>query len=167
MKIPKLVIKIIPIFLGITLAATLPAQARQVKQNWVYPTDTKQITNPYNPPLQNWLPGHRGIDFFATTGDEVYAVGDGTVTYAGEIAGKGVVVISHGKVRTTYEPVIASVKVGQQVKAGQLIGTLFPGVSHCATVDEVICLHLGALLGEKYINPMLLINPRVRLLPLD
>jgi murein DD-endopeptidase MepM/ murein hydrolase activator NlpD len=87
------------------------------------------------------------------------------VTFAGLVAGKGVVVIKHGTLRTTYEPVTASVTLGTRVRVGDVIGTLSPGESHCATESTVSCLHWGLLRGEKYLNPLSLVQKRVRLLP--
>lgn len=148
--------------------ATAPkVNALEPSPNWTYPIENKKVSRPFEPPLQNWLAGHRGIDFLATTNTEVHSVGYGTVIYAGALAGKGVVVISHGIVRTTYEPVNAIVEVGDEVSPGQLIGTLEIGESHCSTENQVFCLHLGAIRDGKYLNPLLLIRPRVRLLPLN
>jgi hypothetical protein len=96
---------------------------------------------------------------------QVLAAGNGVVTFAGLVAGKGVVVIKHGKLRTTYEPVTASVTVGSRVRVGDVIGTLSPGESHCSTQTTVSCLHWGLLRGEKYLNPLSLVQKRVRLLP--
>ena len=157
-------------FLFIVLIAitTAPkANAIEPSPNWTYPIENKKVFRPYEPPLQNWLAGHRGIDFAATVNTEVHSVGFGTVIYAGPLASKGVVVISHGLVRTTYEPIKAVVAVGDEVTPGQLIGTLEIGESHCSTSTDVFCLHLGAIRDGKYLNPLLLIKPRVRLLPLN
>lgn len=151
----------------ITIATAPNASAIEPSPNWTYPIENKKVFRPFEPPLQNWLAGHRGIDFAATTNTEVHSVGFGTVIYAGPLASKGVVVISHGLVRTTYEPIKASVEVGDEVSPGQLIGTLEIGESHCSTQTEVFCLHLGAIRDGKYLNPLLLIRPRVRLLPLN
>ncbi|MEY4493145.1 MAG: hypothetical protein RL355_494 [Actinomycetota bacterium] len=151
----------------ITSATVSKVNAIEPSPNWTYPIENKKVFRPYEPPLQNWLAGHRGIDFAAPANTEVHSVGFGTVIYAGPLASKGVVVISHGLVRTTYEPVKAVVSVGDEVAPGQLIGTLEIGESHCSTQTEVFCLHLGAIRDGKYLNPLLLIKPRVRLLPLN
>ena len=84
-----------------------------------------------------WLPGHRGVDLAAERGDVVRAARAGTVTVAGDIAGRGVVVVSHlGGLRTTYEPVVAVVAVGDAVDAGDVIGTLAGGDVHCGGGPE-------------------------------
>jgi murein DD-endopeptidase MepM/ murein hydrolase activator NlpD len=87
------------------------------------------------------------------------------VDFAGLVAGKGVVVIRHGAIRTTYEPVTASVLVGSKVRVGDVIGTLSAGESHCSTQTSVSCLHWGLIRGETYLNPLGLVKKRVRLLP--
>lgn len=136
------------------------------KAKWILPTSQKSPSRNFEPPSQNWLAGHRGIDFRVELNQEVLSAGAGTVIFADQLAGKGVVVISHGLIRTTYEPVTALVEVGQQVQAGQVIGQLSFGVSHCATEEKVWCLHWGAIRNGKYLNPLLLVYPKVRLLPL-
>ena len=152
--------------LVIVLAAglTQPNPAQGAKQ-WDWPMNPAQLSLGFDRPAQNWLPGHRGVDLIGQSGDKVLAAGNGVITFAGLVAGKGVVVIKHGKLRTTYEPVTASVIVGSRVRVGDVIGTLSPGESHCSTQTTVSCLHWGLLQGEKYLNPLSLVQKRVRLLP--
>lgn len=69
--------------------------------NWVWPIQPAHLSSGFDRPPQNWLPGHRGVDLIATRGDQVFAAGSGVVTFAGLVAGKGVVVIKHGAIRTT------------------------------------------------------------------
>lgn len=142
-----------------------PAPAAVASQ-WGWPMKYAQLSVGFDRPPQNWLPGHRGVDLVGKSGDQVLAAGNGVVTFAGLIAGKGVVVIKHGSLRTTYEPVSALVLVGSRVRVGELIGRLAPGQSHCATQSTVSCLHWGLLRGEKYLNPLVLVKKQVRLLPM-
>ena len=75
------------------------------------------------------------------------------------------VVVDHGGVRTTYEPVSASVSVGDVVARGAVIGTLQRGSSHCF---PRACLHWGLLRGDTYLNPLTLVGAGpIRLLPLS
>lgn len=141
-----------------------PTPANSASQ-WGWPMKSAQLSVGFDRPPQNWLPGHRGVDLAGKSGDRVYAAGNGVVAFTGQVAGKGVVVIKHGSVRTTYEPVTASVLVGSKVKVGELIGRLAPGQSHCATQSTVSCLHWGLIQGEKYLNPLSLVKKPVRLLP--
>ena len=117
------------------------------------------------PPAGVWGPGHRGVDLALPAGSPVLAAGDGTVAFAGVVAGRPVVSIDHADgVRTTYEPVEASVATGDVVARGQTIGTLRAG--HRS--DGADALHWGARTGPKtYINPLRLLRPAViRLKPL-
>ena len=91
----------------------------------------------FAPPALAWSSGHRGVDLVAKPGDAILAAASGTVALAGSIAGKPVVSIDHGSVRTTYEPVVSSVQVGERVALGQVIGVLGAG-GHCRG-----CLHWG------------------------
>jgi murein DD-endopeptidase MepM/ murein hydrolase activator NlpD len=98
----------------------------------------------------------------ASPGAAVVAAGPGVVTYAGTLAGRGVVTVTHGTLRTTYEPVRATVATGDRVHAGQQIGVL-DGAGHCASQA---CLHWGLLRGDTYLNPLsLLSRGPSRLLP--
>ncbi len=85
------------------------------------------------------------------------AAGPGVVRFAGVVAGRGVVSVDHGSgIRTTYEPVTAGVRAGAVVAAGQPLGTLAAG-GHC-TPDA--CLHWGAIVDDRYVDPLTLLRPR-------
>ncbi|WP_243057283.1 M23 family metallopeptidase [Nocardioides sp. SR21] len=118
----------------------------------------------FDPPADPWGAGHRGVDLLGSPGQPVRAALPGTVTWAGVLAGRGVVVVSHGDTRTTYEPVDATVTVGTSVGAGDRIGRLSPTGSHCLPRS---CLHWGWIRGETYLDPLRLVGAGpVRLLPL-
>lgn len=130
--------------------------------SWVAPVPMA-VADRFDPPDQPWLAGHRGVDLLAAAGTVVRAAGAGQVGFAGPLAGRGVVVVVHGPLRTTYEPVTATVSVGDRVAAGEPIGVLEPAVVHCG---GRACLHWGLLRGTTYLDPLALLGPaRVRLLP--
>lgn len=133
--------------------------------HWVWPLAPRPIVlSGFDPPDQPWLPGHRGVDLAGTPSQRVRSAGAGEVSYAGDLAGIGVVVVSHGDLRTTYQPVRATVEVGTSVSAGEQIGRLKATGSHCA---PEACLHWGLLRGQAYLDPLSLVGAGpVRLLPL-
>ncbi|GAA0409630.1 hypothetical protein GCM10009530_72550 [Microbispora corallina] len=92
------------------------------------------------------------------------AVGSGIVLHAERVAGRGVVTVAHPDgLRTTYLPVRASVRPGDSVAAGDVIGVMEDWTGHC----PMSCLHLGLLRGDLYLDPLLLFGTgQVRLLPL-
>jgi murein DD-endopeptidase MepM/ murein hydrolase activator NlpD len=116
-------------------------------------------------PASRYAAGHRGVDLAGHVGQAVRTALPGRVTYAGRLAGRGVVVVSHGTRRTTYEPVAAAVRVGQRLAAGAVIGHLELFGSHCFPRT---CLHWGLIEGrEHYLDPLTLLGVApVRLLPL-
>ncbi len=123
------------------------------------------VVRGFEPPPQPWLPGHRGVDLAGSPGQRVRAAVGGTVTFAGPLAGRGVVVVSHGATRTTYEPVRATVTPGVRVSVGTTLGTLSAAAGHC---PPRACLHWGLLRGDTYLDPLSLLGSApVRLLPLD
>ena len=132
----------------------------------VWPLDpVPEVVRGFDPPAVRGGVGHRGVDLAGSPGQPVRAALGGTVTYAGRLAGRGVVVVDHGLTRTTYEPVEATVHVGDRVAAGDRIGRLQSGGSHCA---PAACLHWGWIDGEEYLDPLTLVGAGpVRLLPLN
>lgn len=124
-----------------------------------------RVVAPYRAPPTRYAAGHRGVDLAASGGEEVRAVAAGTVVFAGVVVDRPLIVVLHaGGIRSSIEPVRASVSVGDVVTAGQPVGAVAEG-GHCGTA----CLHLGARLGDDYLNPMLLLGtvPRAVLLPVD
>lgn len=105
----------------------------------------------FAPPPKDWQSGHRGTDLAARVGQSVNASAAGRVSFAGRVGGQPTVVVTHGGLRTTYQPVSAEVNVGQQVRLGERLGRLAPG-SHCRQP----CLHWGLKQGERYLDPTLL-----------
>lgn len=124
----------------------------QRSPGWGWPLRSPEIIRAFDPPEDDWLAGHRGVDLAAGPGTSVASSAAGRVTFAGVVADRGVVVVEHGAVRTTYEPVTAAVRPGTEVARGQLLGVVGTG-GHC----DHRCLHWGALRGDDYIDPALLV----------
>lgn len=134
----------------------------------VWPLEPQpSVVRGFDPPSCTWCAGHRGVDLAGSPGETVRAALAGTVTYAGTLAGRGVVVVDHGATRTTYEPVAASVRAGDVVAAGDPIGRLEVVGSHCF---PAACLHWGLIrdADDVYLDPLTLVggDQPVRLLPL-
>jgi murein DD-endopeptidase MepM/ murein hydrolase activator NlpD len=130
-----------------------------------WPLDPRPVVvRRFEPPTSAWGPGHRGVDLLGRPGQHVVSTLAGTVTFAGTLAGRGVVVVDHGSTRTTYEPVDPVVTVGTVVRTGGVLGTLQTGRSHCFPRT---CLHWGLIRGDRYLDPLALLGiAPVRLLPL-
>ncbi len=143
-----------------------PAAADVIPTTGQWPlTGAVTVVGGYDPPVQRWSAGHRGVDLAARPGAAVLAAAAGRVTFASRLAGRGVVVVDHGAVRTTYEPVDALAAVGDRVKAGAVIGRIGRG-GHCSAT----CLHWGLKRGDSYLDPLLLLGGGasvLRLLPAD
>lgn len=156
-----LVLVVLALLVGSAPASAAPVPVPTLPRGrWPLP-GSPQVLRGFDPPLTWYGPGHRGVDLAAARGTPVLAAAAGRVTFAGRVGGRGVVVVDHGSVRTTYEPVAAQVRAGQRVRAGDPLGVLGPG-SHCARS----CLHWGLRAGDDYLNPLRLVDAdgRVRLL---
>jgi murein DD-endopeptidase MepM/ murein hydrolase activator NlpD len=155
----------------LSLAAASPPPraaplAFQALAGWAWPLQPApdRVVRDFDPPAQPWLAGNRGVDLAGTPGERVRAAGAGVVSYAGTIAHIGVVSVTSGALRTTYEPLRVKVHRGQQVAAGAVLGTLILAGSHCL---PAVCLHWGLLRGDAYLDPLALLGlEQVRLLPL-
>lgn len=154
---PRSLICLIPL-VSLVLALA-PGPMASASTRWRAPLEGRlTVLWAFAPGAQQWSPGHRGVDLAAGPGDPVLAAGPGSIVYAGDLAGRGVVSIDHGGLRTTYEPVDSTVRVGQWVEAGQMLGRIAGSGSHCP------CLHWGLKRDRTYLDPMSLLR-RVVLKP--
>jgi murein DD-endopeptidase MepM/ murein hydrolase activator NlpD len=158
-------------WLALTVAAFIwaaPADADTGRLDWPL-RPRPSVVRTFDGPSPNWNRGHRGVDLAGAPGQAVYAAAAGTVVFAGELAGRPLVSIAHpGGLRTSYEPVQPSVRVGQLVAAGAALGELAAGHSGCPVAA---CLHWGAMWGPAsradYVDPLgLLASTPIRLKPL-
>lgn len=159
---------VIPLLLGsgaLTNAAAT-ATPRSTESVGVWPlVPDPPVLERFDPPTDPWGSGHRGVDLLGSPGQRVRSAMAGTVSYAGRLAGRGIVSVTHPDgTRTTYQPVTTRRQIGDQVSRGGPIGVLeLPG-SHCF---PRACLHWGWLRGDVYLDPLELVGAGpVRLLPL-
>ncbi|MFE3703434.1 M23 family metallopeptidase, partial [Nocardia tengchongensis] len=148
--------------LSATVLATPGSAAPTSDFGWPL-TPLPAVVRVFDKPDHDWLPGHRGVDLAGSGGQAVLAAGEGFVAFAGTVAGKPVVSIDHaGGLRTTYEPVTASITVGRRLSRGTAIGVLETGHTPCSP-----CLHWGARRDGEYLDPLgLLHRAPIRLKPL-
>ncbi|WP_329397962.1 M23 family metallopeptidase [Streptomyces lydicus] len=128
-------------------------------QSGIRPT----VLRGWEPPPAPWAAGHRGVDLASSVGAPVRSAAPGRVAYAGNVAGRGVLTIELSRsgrppLRTTYEPVRATVHKGQRVTAGQPVGVLQRGPFHCREP----CLHWGLRRGKTYLDPLSLLPASMR-----
>ncbi|MFD8422039.1 peptidoglycan DD-metalloendopeptidase family protein [Streptomyces sp. NPDC059466] len=134
-------------------------KVRAIARLW--PVGTRPpVLRAWQPPATPYGRGHRGVDLAATQGAPVRSVAPGRVSFAGRVAGHGAVSVELAgtgdpPLRTTFTPVRATVKKGDEVTAGEVLGTLEPDDSHCPTS----CLHWGLLRDRTYLDPLSLLPP--------
>lgn len=153
--------------LGVILSVVTPVRpgpaGRALAEHGVWPVvagggERPTVVRGLEPPPSPWAAGHRGVDLAAHPGQLVRAAESGTVTFAGPVGGRGAVTVEHPALgrpvlRTTYQPLAATVHKGDRVLAGQPLGRLQGGPSHCAGG----CLHWGLLRGSEYLDPLVLL----------
>ncbi|MFJ9031212.1 M23 family metallopeptidase [Streptomyces sp. NPDC102274] len=135
------------------------AQTRGSGEGRAWPVGSRPaVLRGWEPPATAYGRGHRGVDLAAAVGAPVRAAASGRVSFAGQVAGRGVLSITLSgtgdpPLRTTYEPVSPLVAEGDEVTAGRRVATVTGGPSHCAPG----CLHWGLLRGAVYLNPLSLL----------
>ena len=152
-------------------ASRSPADAARTavtRPRWRWPLAPRPpVVRAFRAPLSVYGPGHRGLDLAAREGLLVLAVEAGRVTHAGSVAGRGTVTVQHADgLRSTYEPLAPSVRVGDALAVGDQLGRVAVGsvAPHCGVR---VCLHLGALEKGVHVDPLpLLAGGRLALLPL-
>ncbi|WP_206619555.1 M23 family metallopeptidase [Streptomyces hoynatensis] len=167
---------VIAALLSASLLAPAPPGAADPPGRWPVPGaeggPRPTVARLFRPPPEPWAAGHRGVDLRTAPGAPVRAAGAGVVTFAGRVAGRGVVTLEldaggSPPLRLTHEPVRPAVAAGDRVRAGEVLGELAEGPYHCAEP----CLHWGLLRGETYLDPLGLLPPELlrrgpsRLLP--
>ena len=120
------------------------------------PLAFSRVTSNFNPkrfhPISKKVRPHNGTDFGAKTGTPVRSVSDGVVTYAGRNGGHGnFVKVKHmSPYETSYSHLSKiSVKKGQRVKKGQVIGKV--GTTGASTGPH---LHYQVWKNKRFVDAM-------------
>lgn len=158
----------VALLLVASLLLAAPARGDAARLDWPL-RPRPAVVRGFDAPRPDWQRGHRGVDLAGAAGQPVYAAGSATVVFAGSAGGVPVVSLAHpGGLRTSYQPVRASVRPGQRVATTTVIGALEPGHPGCGAAA---CLHWGAMWGPAaradYLDPLgLLAATPIRLKPL-
>jgi murein DD-endopeptidase MepM/ murein hydrolase activator NlpD len=128
----------------------------RVEARWVWPTGSRVVERAWEAPSSDYAAGHRGLDVPAALGSIASAVDDGTVAFAGAVGGRTVVTIDHGDgLVSTLDSVTPLVAAGDEVVQGAPVGRV--SVGHCPA--SAPCLHLGARVDGRYVDPMAYLPP--------
>ncbi|MGH9113410.1 MAG: peptidoglycan DD-metalloendopeptidase family protein [Acidimicrobiales bacterium] len=168
--------RVVPVVVALAVAVAVlvspgavAAQAEHAEQaeqaepsgpvTYVPPVDAA-IADPFRPPAGPFGPGNRGLEYDTDPGDAVRASADGSVVFAGPVAGTLHVTVLHADgVRTSYSFLDrVDVVLGQRVRRGDQVGT----------AGEM--LHFGARAGDAYFDPAALFaggTVEVELLPFE
>ena len=99
-----LLARVVALSLVVLVAGAAPAQGGD--GSWAWPVAGPSASRAgFDLPDTEYSAGHRGIDLPGRVGEPVSAVAPGRVTFAGSVAGVGVVTVDHGSERSTYQPV--------------------------------------------------------------
>lgn len=112
-----------------------------------------ELLRVYDAPDDPYAPGHRGVDVGAEPGTAVRASADGTVRFAGSVAGNRTVSVDHGGGLVTSYSYLGSIAVteGQTVSRGRELGTV--GDGH-PMQDLPPHVHLSARRDGVYFDPL-------------
>jgi murein DD-endopeptidase MepM/ murein hydrolase activator NlpD len=118
------------------------------------------VAEPYRAPACHYCAGHRGITFAPPDRSPVQSVEEGSVEFAGDVAGVRWVVVRHTDgLRASYGRLrVVIVRPGQHVRAGQVLGR------------SSARLYFGLRAGDTSVDPTSRFGrwrARTRLVPLD
>lgn len=103
------------------------AQAAKIKENkWVLPLAHYSLTATFGQ-YGLWASYHTGLDFNGDSGDQIMAIANGTITetgYDGAYGNKTVLTLDDGTEIWFAHQTSIYVSVGQQVRGGEVIGTV-------------------------------------------
>lgn len=126
----------------------------------------KTVVKGFSPPLEKWLPGHRGVDIALPRSGPVHVVAParGVITFSGKVAGKSDLSMKTEEgIIFSFEPASSELSAGTEVKAGERIGKVGGKSDHC----NDSCVHWGARRNGVYVDPLLALSPlRIILKPL-
>ena len=132
---------------------------------WALPfSEPFTISQGFAPPDKPWLSGSRGI--WVKVGSEdpsLRSPCNGTVVFAGMLAGREVLSIDCGGIHSTFEPATSSLRIGEAVQRGQRIGEIAPHKQEDSQMRRGD-LHWGAKVSRyRYINPLRMLQGHPRL----
>ncbi|NEG69057.1 M23 family metallopeptidase [Bifidobacterium choloepi] len=125
----------------------------------VMPVSGGVVERAFAQPASAWGSGHRGVDIAVTDGDTVLvAPEDGTVSFAGGVAGKNVVtIVTEDGLKLSFEPAVATVATGAAVVRGAAFAVAEGSSDHC----DDHCVHWGVRnADDEYLDPETLLESR-------
>jgi len=131
---------------------------------WKWPVEgSRVVVAPFRAPAHDYGPGHRGMDIAVVPEGKVLSPVAGVVAFRGTVVDRPLLTIDHGDgYITTWEPMASDLTPGDEVQAGDVIGTVATG-GHAVRGT----LHVGVRIHGEYANPRPLFGevPRAILLP--
>lgn len=112
----------------------------------------------YSLPVSEYGAGHRGIDLFVETNQELTAPFDSVVSFVGEVVDRKLItLLSMTGYKASFEPVCSSLTVGDFVEEGEVFGWQCDGddeyEEHCQN-----CVHFSVRNEYGYLNPLLFVG---------
>lgn len=147
-----------------TRVAAAVSQDESCNSRMILPIRAGSIIRAFVQPANPYGAGHRGVDIAVQTPERqpLIAPIDGTISFAGTVAGKAVVSITSGVWILSFEPAKTSLHTGDTVTQGQQFAFAQGGSDHCADT----CVHWGVRNNGEYRDPQPLTTPRrIQLLP--
>lgn len=117
-----------------------------------------RVARGFEKPPHRYGPGHRGVDLAG--GSTVRAPAAGIVSFSGDVAGRPVLAVRVDETLVyAIEPLVTTLQAGDAVAQCEVLGT---SLGH--TPESSI--HLGVRVHDEYVNPLLFLAAKPRLLPL-
>jgi murein DD-endopeptidase MepM/ murein hydrolase activator NlpD len=143
-------------FLVLALTWQLPAPSLGNTPQLTSPVVGSSLINSYRQSETEYSSGHRGVDYEVKLGQGVFAPAVGKVHFVGKVVDRQLISLAHqGELFSAFEPVCSTLKPGQEVKQGDLIGEVCEAdegyQQHCY---QMFCLHFSIRKNGKYLSPL-------------
>lgn len=135
-----------------------PAPA-SASEGWRVPIERPVLVHEFRQPSADWSAGHRGVDYFATENQPVFAAHSGTISFSGVVVNRSVMSIRHENgFISSYEPVCGQLPANTEVATGEAIGAVCGSADYQSHCGLNLCLHFSLRSPNGYLSPLIAIG---------
>lgn len=159
MKFNRFILTMLLIASGLLLTFAPKTPSASADELWRVPVDAPILAREFVQPSEDWSAGHRGVDYLVEAGQPVFATHDGVVSFVGHVVNRSVITLKHENgFLSSIEPICSSLRVGQAVTTGELLGFTCFGPNYPSHCGLQLCLHFSLRSQNGYLSPLVKIG---------
>jgi hypothetical protein len=148
------------VLISLTVAIQVLLNPVEPPEIWATPIPlfSENHSYDYSLPASKYGAGHRGIDLFVQTNQELTAPFDSVVSFVGKVVDRNLITLSSlTGYKASFEPVCSDLVVGDFVSEGEVFGWQCDAdddyEDHCKN-----CVHFSVRSEYGYLNPLLFVG---------